>query len=228
MNALVTGASRGIGKELVRQLLARGDRVEACVRDLDAHPLDDLASRSLRVHRLDVASDASVAALTAALGDAALDLVVNNAGVYGGPNQGTRGAFDFADAMKTFDINALGALRVSLATLPHLRRGSGKKLAHITSGMGSIGDNTSGGFHAYRMSKAALNMLARGLAVDLKGDEIISVAINPGWVQTRMGGPSAPTPVEESVRGILAAIDRATLADSGEFLDWRRPRFGSW
>jgi NAD(P)-dependent dehydrogenase (short-subunit alcohol dehydrogenase family) len=228
MNALVTGANRGIGKELVRQLLARGDRVEACVRDPDAHPLDELASPALRVHRLDVASDASVAALATALGDTALDLVINNAGVYGGPNQSSRGGFDFADAMKTFDINALGAMRVSLALLPHLRRGTGKKLAHITSGMGSIGDNTSGGFHAYRMSKAALNMLARGLAVDLRSEEIISVAINLGWVQTRMGGPSAPTPVDESVRGILGALDKATLADSGEFLDWRRPRFPSW
>ncbi|MBX3158004.1 MAG: SDR family oxidoreductase [Deltaproteobacteria bacterium] len=229
MRSFVTGANRGIGKELVRQLLARGDEVEAGVRDPDSRPFAELASPRLRVHRLDVTSDRDVAAVAAALGDAPLDLVINNAGIYGGPRQSVAGGeFDFADAAHTFDVNTLGALRVSLALLPNLRRGTGKKLAHISSGMGSIGDNTSGGTLGYRMSKAALNMLARTLAVDLRADGIISVAINPGWVKTSMGGPSATTSVEDSVRGVLQAIDGATLADSGEFLDWRRPRFPSW
>jgi NAD(P)-dependent dehydrogenase (short-subunit alcohol dehydrogenase family) len=114
-------------------------------------------------------------------------------------------------------------LRVAVALRPNLRKGS--KLVHITSGMGSISDNTSGGYYAYRMSKAALNMASRSLAVDLKGDGIISVVINPGWVQTDMGGKSAPTPVDESVRGILREVDRATLADSGEFLNWKGNRY---
>jgi NAD(P)-dependent dehydrogenase (short-subunit alcohol dehydrogenase family) len=109
--------------------------------------------------------------------------------------------------------------------LPHLRRGSGKKLVHVTSGMGSIGDNASGGFYAYRMSKAALNMMSRCLAADLRGEGIVSVVINPGWVQTDMGGSSAPTTVQDSVAGILREVDRATLADSGEFLNWKGNRY---
>jgi len=99
-----------------------------------------------------------------------------------------------------------------------------KKLVHVTSNMGSITDNTSGGYYAYRMSKAALNMMSRSLAVDLRGEGITSVVINPGWVQTDMGGPGAPTPVADSVRAILREVDRATLADSGEFLNWRGNR----
>jgi len=221
MKAVITGANRGIGRELVRQLLERGDEVHACMRDPASGPP---AAPKLHVHRVDVTDDAAVAALARELGDIAIDLVINNAGVYGGSQQSLRGV-DFADAMRTFDTNALGALRVSLALLPHLKRGSAKKLVHVTSNMGSIADNTSGGFYAYRMSKAALNMMSRGLAIDLRGDGIVSFVINPGWVQTDMGGASAPTPVDESVRNILRVIDGATLADSGEFLTWRGGRF---
>jgi len=225
MRAVITGASRGIGLELVRQLLARGDEVDACLRDPDgASELRGLESPKLHVHRLDITAADTVAALARELGDAAIDLVVNCAGVYGGSKQSLRGV-DFADAMATYDTNALGALRVSLALLPHLRRGTAKKLVHVTSGMGSIADNGTGNFYAYRMSKAALNMMARTLAVDLRSDGIISFVINPGWVKTDMGGPSAPTEVGDSVRGILRAIDGATLADSGEFLNWRGGRY---
>lgn len=225
MHAVVTGANRGIGLELVRQLLARGDTVEATCREPElAHELAGLRNDRLRIHKVDVTSDADVAALASALGDAAIDLVLNVAGTYGGTKQSLR-ALDLGDVMKTFDTNAVGALRVSLALLPHVRRGTGKKLVHVTSGMGSIEDNGSGGFYGYRMSKAALNMMSRSLAVDLRGEKIFSAVINPGWVQTDMGGPSAPTPVADSVRMMLHEIDRATLADSGAFLDYKGGRY---
>ena len=225
MRSVVTGANRGIGLELVRQLLERGDEVHAGVRDPDrADELRAMARPSLRIHRLDVTSDASVAALASALADQPVDVVLNVAGTYGGPHQGVD-RFDAEDALRTFDTNALGALRVSLALLPRPRRGATRKLVHVTSGMGSIADNTSGGSYAYRMSKAALNMMARGLAIDLRRDNITSFVINPGWVQTDMGGPSAPTPVEDSVRGLLRCIDAATLDVSGEFLDWKGGRY---
>ena len=103
----------------------------------------------------------------------------------------------------------------------HLRRGGAKKLLHVTSGMGSIADNTSGAFYAYRMSKAALNMMSRSLSVDLRADRIISIVINPGWVQTDMGGANATTPVATSVKGILRALEAANLERSGEFLDYK-------
>ena len=222
MHVVVTGANRGIGLELVRQLLARGDRVEAAVRDPDKAL--ELKQLDARIHRVDVTQDAQVAELATALGDLAIDMVINCAGVYGGSRQTVRD-FDVGDAMRTFDVNAIGPLRVTRALLPHVRRGQVKKLVHVTSGMGSIGDNKMGGFYGYRMSKAALNMMSRSLAVDLRADGIASYVINPGWVQTDMGGTNAPTPVDVSVRGMLREIDAATLADSGEFLDYKGGRY---
>jgi NAD(P)-dependent dehydrogenase (short-subunit alcohol dehydrogenase family) len=227
MNVVVTGANRGIGLELVRQLAARGDFVHACAREPSAATdLQALKGERVSLHRLDVADEGSVRAFADALGDTALDLVFNVAGVWGGDRQGLS-QMDLAldDVFETFDVNAAGPLRVVLALLPHVRRGKGRKLVHVTSGMGSIGDNTSGGAYAYRMSKAALNMMSRSLAADLRSEGIVSVVINPGWVQTDMGGASAPTPVTDSVRGILAEVDRATLADSGEFLNWKGDRY---
>lgn len=179
MRTLVTGANRGIGLELVRQLRERGDDVEACAQSpKNAHELQKLAGDRVRIHALDVTDTDSVRWLAGALGDVALD-----------------------------------------------RRGRVKKFVHLTSGMGSISDNTSGGSYAYRMSKAALNMMSRSLARDLAGEGIASYVINPGWVQTDMGGSGAPTPVADSVRGILREVDKATLADSGEFLNWKGNRY---
>jgi NAD(P)-dependent dehydrogenase (short-subunit alcohol dehydrogenase family) len=229
MRTVVTGANRGIGLELVRQLRERGDEVEACARSPQrAHELEQLAGDRVRIHALDVTDTASVRALAESLRDAAIDIVFNVAGVYGGPSQSLRQMADdleLGDVADTFAVNAIGPLRVSVALLPHVRRGSVKKLVHITSGMGSISDNTSGGYYSYRMSKAALNMMSRSLACDLATDGIASYVINPGWVQTDMGGSAAPTPVDESVRGILREIDRATLSDSGEFLNWKGNRY---
>jgi NAD(P)-dependent dehydrogenase (short-subunit alcohol dehydrogenase family) len=223
MRVVVTGANRGIGLELTRQLLARGETVVAAVRDPGrADALHALASPALRVQRLDVGDGTSVAAFAQEL-DGPVDLVINNAGVMGGPRQSI-GDFDFADAARTYDVDALGPLRVCAALLPHVRRGKAKKLAHITSGFGSIGDNRMGGQYAYRMAKAALNMASRCLAVELRREGIISVVVNPGWVQTDMGGAGATTAVADSVRGVLRVIDGATLADSGEFLDWKGGR----
>lgn len=225
----MTGANRGIGLELVRQLRDRGDHVEACARSPErARELQALAGDRVRIHALDVTNAAAVRAVANALAEVALDLVLNVAGVYGGPRQSLAQMADdleLRDVADTFDVNAMGALRVAVAFLPHLRRGKVKKLVHLTSGLGSISDNTSGGFYAYRMSKAALNMMSRSLAVDLAPDGIASYVINPGWVQTDMGGTGAPTPVADSVRGILREIDRATLDDSGEFLNWRGNRY---
>jgi NAD(P)-dependent dehydrogenase (short-subunit alcohol dehydrogenase family) len=224
MKAVVTGANRGIGLEFVKQLLARGASVDAGVRDPDRAvqlcEMEKNANGALRVHVCDVSDDASVHAFARNVGDAPVDLLVNNAGVYGGAHQGVS-EMDFRDALATMNTNALGAVRVSLALLPVIRKSKTKKIVHITSGMGSIGDNSSGGFLAYRMSKAALNMASKTLAVDLRNDGVISVVINPGWVQTDMGGAGASTPVRDSVAGMLAQIDGVTLANSGAFLNWR-------
>jgi NAD(P)-dependent dehydrogenase (short-subunit alcohol dehydrogenase family) len=116
-------------------------------------------------------------------------------------------------------VNAIAPLRVAQALRKAVRPGA--KVAAITSRMGSMGDNGSGGYYGYRMSKAALNMMSKSLAVDLRPEGVISFVINPGWVKTDLGGAQAPTPVEDSVRGILARIDEATIATSGTFQNWK-------
>jgi NAD(P)-dependent dehydrogenase (short-subunit alcohol dehydrogenase family) len=226
MRAVVTGANRGIGLELARQLKARGQDVHACAREPEK--ATELRALGVRVHQLDVRDANSVRALAASLGDAPVDLLFNVAGVQGGPKQNLRAMaedLELRDVIDTFDVNAVGALRVAVALLPNIRRGTAKKIVHVTSRMGSIADNGSGGSYAYRMSKAALNMASKSLAVDLKGEGIISFVINPGWVQTDMGGKNAPVPVSDSVAAILRETDKASIAESGEFLNWKGNRY---
>jgi NAD(P)-dependent dehydrogenase (short-subunit alcohol dehydrogenase family) len=222
MQIVVTGASRGIGLELVRQYLGRGDAVVAACRSPDGatalHALGREYGDRLRVLACDVGDDDSVAAFAAALEGTAVDLLINNAGV--GDWAGLD-AVNTADALRVYNVNALGPLRVTRALRPHLRAGIGRKVAHVTSGMGSIGDNSSGGAYAYRMSKAALNMASKSLAIDLADDGIVSVVINPGWVQTDMGGAGAPLTVQDSAEGMMARFDELTLAHTGAFLNWR-------
>ena len=223
MRIVITGAGRGIGLELTRQYLARGDAVDAAVRDpARATELQALRAGSagvLRVQALDVRSDASVASYAEALPPGPVDLLINNAGVMG-ELSGLEG-LDFDDVRETFEVNAIGPLRLVRALLPRLRDSGVRKIAHITSKMGSIDDNTSGGAYGYRMSKAALNMASRSLSIDLGRDGIMSVVLNPGWVQTDMGGRGAPTPVEASVEGLIAQIDALTPDRSGRFFDFR-------
>ncbi len=207
MRVVVTGANRGIGLELVRQLRARGDEVEACARNPAAPALQALAGERVRLHSLDVTEPASVKALADALGSAALDVVFNVAGVYGGALQSLgQMAEDLAldDVTSTSDVNALGPLRVSLALLPHLRRGRVKKLVHVSSAMGSISDNASGGYYAYRMSKAALNMMSRCLAVDLRHEGITSGGDQPRLGADRHGRSRCPDEGRRLGEGPLA------------------------
>jgi NAD(P)-dependent dehydrogenase (short-subunit alcohol dehydrogenase family) len=224
MRTVVTGANRGIGLEFVRQLLARGDEVEAAARDpgraAELRALGADAGGRLRVHACDVADGESVRAFARGLGEAPVGLLVNNAAVYGGSRQRIDD-LDFDDVLRTFETNALGPLRVTVAVLPLLRRARGAKIVHLTSGMGSIADNGSGGFYAYRMSKAALNMASKSLSNDLRAAGIASVVINPGWVQTDMGGPGASTTPRDSVAAMLGRIDALTPEQNGAFLNWK-------
>jgi NAD(P)-dependent dehydrogenase (short-subunit alcohol dehydrogenase family) len=218
MHVIVTGANRGIGLELVKQLLARGDHVEAtCRRPREAAALRATDSH---VHAVDITDGDSVAAFAHSLAGEPIDLVINNAGVSGGPRQRLQG-FDYEAATRTFETNALGALRVSQAFVPHLRHGIGKKLVHLSSTMGSIGATTSPGDLAYRMSKAALHMMSKSIAAELHGDHIISIVVHAGWARTQIGGPNAPMSAAESARGILRQVDAVQFIDSGGFVDFK-------
>lgn len=221
MRFVVTGANRGIGLEFVKQLTARGDEVDATTREPDeASDLQELVRRPgvrLRIHRLDVVDDASVAAFAEQLPAGPVDVLINNAGV-----SGVKGGepIDPPDILRVFNVNAAGTLRVVRALLSRLRAGKGKKIVNLTSQLGSITE-TTGGRYAYRLSKAALNMATRILAEDLRGEGFRTVALHPGWVQTRMGGSAAPVPPEQSIRGMLPIIDGLTAEQSGRVFDFQ-------
>ena len=221
MRIVVTGANRGVGLELTRQLLERGDEVVASARDpKHAESLKALSQRfgdRLWHVALDVASDDSAAALPEALPPGPVDALINNAGVIG--KMTSLEDLDFDDALRTYQTNALGALRVTRALLDRLRQGTGKRILNLSTGMGSIADNGSGGAWAYRMSKAALNMATKNLSHALRSDGIAVVGVNPGWVKTDMGGAGATMAVDESARRLLAVFDSMDLAASGSFLN---------
>jgi NAD(P)-dependent dehydrogenase (short-subunit alcohol dehydrogenase family) len=224
MRYAITGASRGLGLEFVRQLLNRGDTIEAGVRaPNEARQLQELARSSegrLRLHALDIADPQSVDAFAATVGQGQpLDVLINNAGVYG--KDGALTELDYESMAQTFAVNTLGPLRLSAALLPALRRGAARRIVHITSQMGSIGDNGMGGSYAYRISKAAMNMAMRNMHVDLHREGFVTISMHPGWVQTDMGGPQAPLRPEESVRGMINVIDRLKAEDGGRFFSYQ-------
>ena len=220
MRFVVTGANRGIGLEFVKQLTTRGEEVDATARDPTSAPdLQALVQpgRRLRIHRLDVADDSSVATFAEELAGGPVDVLINNAGV-----SGMKGGdpIDPADILRVFNVNAVGTLRVVRALLGRLRAGKGKKIVNLTSVLGSVAE-ASGGRFAYRMSKSALNMATRVLAQDLGGEGFRTVALHPGWVQTRMGGDAAPVPPEQSIRGMLRIIDGLMAEQSGRAFDFQ-------
>ncbi|HEY1334998.1 MAG TPA: SDR family oxidoreductase [Myxococcaceae bacterium] len=220
MRFVVTGANRGIGLEFVKQLTGRGEEVDATARDPDGAPELQAIARPgvrLRIYRLDVSEDASVAAFAEQLVPGMVDVLINNAGV-----SGAKGGelIDPADVLRVLNVNAVGTLRVVRALLPRLREGKGKKIVNLTSMLGSISDAT-GGRYAYRSSKAAVNMATRLLAEDLRGEGFRTVALHPGWVQTRMGGAGAPVAPDQSVRGMLRIIDGLTAEQSGRVFDFQ-------
>jgi NAD(P)-dependent dehydrogenase (short-subunit alcohol dehydrogenase family) len=227
MRWVITGANRGIGLELVRQVAARGHEVDATARDPEkATELAKLAAGSggkIRVHACDVASDESVAALSRSLGDGPIDVLLNNAGITG--KRAGLGELDFADMLATYNVNALGPLRVSAALVDRVKASATKRIIHITSGMGSIADNSMGGAYGYRMSKAALNMANKNLSIDLRKDGVTCVVINPGWVKTDMGGASAMIDATESVKGMLEVLDGISLDGTGAFLSYNKKTF---
>jgi NAD(P)-dependent dehydrogenase (short-subunit alcohol dehydrogenase family) len=220
MRFVIVGANRGIGLELVRQLASRGEEVVATARDLSsAAALQSLSKAHNRIQlvRCDVTSAEDRAALARTLGDAPIDVLILNAGVFG--DRSGIDDIDIEDVRTTMEVNAVAPLAVLTTLLPALRKGKTRRVVAISSGLGSIGDNTSGGYHGYRMSKAALNMVMRCASQDLASEKFICVAMNPGWVQTDMGGAGAPLKVEVSVRNMLGRIDAFTAKDNGQFLD---------
>lgn len=221
---LITGIGRGIGQELARVLLARGDRVIGTVRDDSTVPRDwDTYSEKgrLKLVKLDVLNRDSIAEAARAI-DEPIDVLINNAGVIGPKRQSTLD-MDFEGFLDTLKINTLGPLRVTQAFLPQLRRSKGARIVTISSRMGSLAHAKSDRI-AYRASKAAVNKVMQGLATDLAPEGIVAISVHPGWVRTEMGGAGADISVGESAAGIIALIDRLSAADTGLFFDWQGER----
>jgi NAD(P)-dependent dehydrogenase (short-subunit alcohol dehydrogenase family) len=220
---LITGANRGIGLEFCKQYAAAGWRVLACCRDpgkADAlNKLADSYPKLIERHALDITDHAQIEQPARTLADESIDLLINNAGVY--PASDKRGGFghtDYAEWMAAFNINTMAPLKMVEAFIEQIARSNLKLIVTITSQMGSIDDNGSGGSYLYRSSKAAANMVVKSLAVDLKEQGITAVAFNPGWVKTDMGGPNAMIPVEQSVSDMRKVIAGLTPADTGKFI----------
>jgi len=220
---LITGANRGLGLEFARQYAAEGWQVFAtCRAPRAAKELQRIAAESggrVRVIEMDVTDAASVRAAADGLKGEAIDLLLNNAGVGGPPGQRI-GGLDYAAWAKVLDTNTLGPMRVVEAFLENVARSRLKQVVTITSGMGSLEDNTSGGSYAYRSSKAAVNMVVRSLALDLKSRGVTCVVMNPGWVRTDMGGSRGTLSPEESIRSIRSVIAALRPEDSGKFLNY--------
>jgi NAD(P)-dependent dehydrogenase (short-subunit alcohol dehydrogenase family) len=207
--ALVTGSNRGIGFSLVKLLKARGDTVIAACR----HETPELTALGVEVASgVDVASDESINLLAERLKGRHLDLLINNAGILSVENLES---LDLAAIQRQMEVHAYGPLRVTEKLSPLLTRGA--KIALITSRMGSIGDNGSGGYYGYRMSKAALNAAGKSLAIDLAPRGISVAILHPGMVKTEMTGSHGKVEPDAAARDLLARIDALNVGNTGTF-----------
>lgn len=218
---LITGTNRGIGLEFVRQYAQDGWYVIACCRQpAKAENLNQLAIQypdHIRIYALDVADHQQIDQLSKSLANETIDLLINNAGVYSPADDGGFGNVDCAAWIKTFQINTMAPLKMAEAFIDQIGNSGLKTISTITSKMGSIDDNQRGGSYIYRSSKAAVNMVGKSLAIDLRSRGITSVLLHPGWVKTDMGGRDALISAEQSVAGMRRVLNGITLADSGKF-----------
>jgi NAD(P)-dependent dehydrogenase (short-subunit alcohol dehydrogenase family) len=213
MTYLVTGCGRGIGLAMTEELLARGDRVIGSVRGGQAA----VEHRNFRQLTFDVRDDAAVKAAAGQV-DEPIDVLVNNAGIMG-PITGSVLEMDFAGFKDALDVNVLGSLRVTHAFLPHLREANHAKIMAISSQLGSMSYPGSDRA-AYRASKAALNKMMQGVALDLEKEGIAVVVVHPGWVRTDMGGKSADLSAKESASALIKILDKLTIKTTGRFMNW--------
>ena len=220
----ITGANRGIGLELARQCLQRGDQVFASCRQPDqAAELQQLKTAypdSLTILQLDVTDQAHIEAVAESLAAEidGLEVLFNNAGI--AQRDEHAGDLDVDTFLNVLHTNSVGPIMVAQSLMGLLKAGKNAKIINVTSVLGSISRKSSGGRYSYDGSKAALNMFTRTLAFDLIADGIITIVIHPGWVRTDMGGSGAVLDVEDSVQGILEVTGKLTNKDVGRFLQW--------
>ncbi|MBL4712523.1 MAG: SDR family oxidoreductase [Gammaproteobacteria bacterium] len=222
MNILITGANRGIGLAMTQYAMEQGWRVFACCRTPhNAENLFNIAKLSggqISVHIADMQELSTLQALSYELRNDAIDILINNAGIYGSTNN-TFGSVDVESWLQAFQINSIAPLKMVEAFSEQIQMGQRKLVACMSSKMGSMADNGYGNSYIYRSSKAALNAVVKSLSIDLKKQGIISVALHPGWVKTEMGGPDAEISTRECVEQLFAQLSKLTMKDSGRFID---------
>jgi NAD(P)-dependent dehydrogenase (short-subunit alcohol dehydrogenase family) len=220
LSVIITGTNRGLGLEFARQYAADDWRVFACCRKPhQAKELRGLAKQheNLTVHGVDVADHKQIDALAGDMLSEKIDVIINNAGIY---HDGTFRQLDYQAWIESFQVNTFAAARMAEAFIALVGHSERRLIVAITSLMGSIEDNSSGGSYLYRSSKTALNAVMKSLAVDLKPRGIGALILHPGWVKTDMGGTAAQITPEVSVRGMRSVIEKFTLKDTGRFLNY--------
>lgn len=218
--ALVTGASRGIGLELTKRLLAAGYHVLAtCRQPGEAKALNGLAAKpNLEIRSLDVTSDESTDRMVSEIGGRPIDVLVNNAGTMGDPSQ-TVDDMNYDAWLAAFAVNTMAPFRITLALRDNLAKAERPRVVTLSSQVGSLNRQSKGAF-AHRSSKAAVNKVMQVLALELRGQGIIVCPFHPGWVRTDMGGPVADISAAESATGLVALIESLTMEHSGRFWTW--------
>lgn len=220
---LITGCNRGLGLEFAYQYARDGWQVHACARDLvraeDLLALEARFPEQVHLHTLDVNKDGQIKALDRVLGNETIDLLVNNAGYYG-PKGVCFGKIERDLWRQVLETNTLSPLMLTQALYPRIATSRLKTVAFLSSKVGSISDNQSGGGYYYRSSKTALNQVMKSLSLDLAGAGVKVVALHPGWVQTDMGGENALISPEESVTAMRNLLLQLTEGHSGAFLNY--------
>jgi NAD(P)-dependent dehydrogenase (short-subunit alcohol dehydrogenase family) len=219
---LITGANRGLGLEFCRQYAEQGWHVIACSRNPDdAFDLNNLATHhNVQLETLDVSKFEQIDALSRKLADLSIDVLINNAGIYADHRSDGFGHLDYQAWTNSLLINTQAPVKMAEAFLPQIKKSDKKLIVNISSLMGSIADNDSGGSIFYRSSKAALNAAMKSLAIDLKDQSVGVLIFHPGWVKTDMGGPNALINVEQSITGMRSLIESFSLNQSGSFIKY--------
>lgn len=226
---LVTGSNRGLGLEFVKEYLKDRWHVLATCRDLRQADSLRLLQKDypthLEIFSMDVTRYREVDEVSLSLKDRPIDVLINNAGIYIGKGQ-CLGGFNYKEWEEILRVNLLAPMKVTEALYPQLRLGELKRIVMISSKMGSITDNTSGGSYLYRSSKSALNAAARSLAWDLREDGMCVLLLHPGWVKTDMGGKNASITPRQSVEAMRDLIHTLPLEKTGCFFDYQGKKLG--
>ncbi len=220
---LITGANRGLGLEFCRQYAEQDWHVIACSRNPDdAFDLNNLASRhsNIQLEQLDISEFVQIDALSGKLATQSIDVLINNAGIYADNKSNGFGHLDYQAWIKSLMVNTEAPLKMAEAFLPQIKKSDKKLIVNISSLMGSIADNDSGGSIFYRSSKAALNAAMKSLSIALKDQSVGVLIFHPGWVKTDMGGPNGLINADQSITGMRALIENFSLDQSGSFVKY--------